>query len=93
MLILPSTDDGDKLYRDFGIRAQGLVELGALAMKADDKFKSVYNREIVSLAKMVAMYLGKTLSKGSVRTSNWEAELNTKMVQCKSVGLEDRLMD
>ncbi|KIJ59879.1 hypothetical protein HYDPIDRAFT_43722 [Hydnomerulius pinastri MD-312] len=74
-------NDGEKLYRDFGIRARGLVELGALAGKADENFRSVYNREIVSLAKMVAMYLGKTLLKGSVRTANWEAELNTKMVE------------
>ncbi|KAF9224733.1 ribonuclease H-like protein [Gyrodon lividus] len=74
-------NDGEKLYRDFGIRARGLVELGALASRADDKFASMYNREIVSLSKMVAMYLGKTLLKGKVRTSNWEADLNTKMVE------------
>lgn len=60
------------------------MELGAFATKADDKFSSIYNREIVSLAKMVAMYLGKTLLKGKVRTSNWEADLSHKMVECKS---------
>ncbi|KIJ05572.1 hypothetical protein PAXINDRAFT_93282 [Paxillus involutus ATCC 200175] len=74
-------NDGEKLYRDFGIRAQGLVELGALATRADNKFASMYNREIVSLSKMVAMYLGKTLLKGKVRTSNWEADLSTQMVE------------
>ncbi|KAI6020100.1 hypothetical protein PISMIDRAFT_678671 [Pisolithus microcarpus 441] len=72
--------DGEKLYRDFGIRARGLVELGGLAAKADDKFKTLYNREVVSLAKMVSLYLGKTLIKNSVRTSNWEAKLTSKMV-------------
>ncbi|KAF9242290.1 ribonuclease H-like protein, partial [Melanogaster broomeanus] len=74
-------NDGEKLYRDFGIHARGLVELGALATRADDRFALVYNREIVSLSKMVAMYLGKTLLKGKERTSNWEADLNTKMVE------------
>ncbi|KAI6145225.1 ribonuclease H-like protein [Pisolithus tinctorius] len=72
--------DGEKLYRDFGIRARGLVELGALAAKADEKFKTVYKREVVSLAKMVSVYLGKTLVKTSVRTSNWEAKLTSEMV-------------
>ncbi|KAF8557464.1 ribonuclease H-like protein [Imleria badia] len=74
-------NDGEKLFRDFGIRARGLVELGAFATKADDTFSTIYNREIVSLAKMVAMYLGKTLLKGKVRTSNWEADLSPKMVE------------
>jgi len=58
------------------------VELGAFATKADDTFTSVYNREIVSLAKMVAMYVGRTLRKGKVRTSNWEADLSQNMVEC-----------
>lgn len=73
-------NDGEKLYRDFGIRARGLVELGSLAAKADEKFKTLYNREVVSLAKMVSRYLGKTLVKSSVRTSNWEAKLTSKMI-------------
>ena len=60
------------------------MELGAFAAKADDTFSTVYNREIVSLAKMAAMYLGKTLLKGKVRTSNWEADLSPKMVECKA---------
>ncbi|KAI6025991.1 ribonuclease H-like domain-containing protein, partial [Pisolithus marmoratus] len=71
--------DGEKLYRDFGICACSLVELGALAAKADEKFRGMYNREVVSLAKMVSLYLGKTLVKNSTRTSNWEAKLTTKM--------------
>ena len=44
-------DDGEKLFRYFGIRARGLVELGAFAIKADATFGTVYNLEIVSLAK------------------------------------------
>ena len=60
------------------------MELGAFATKADDTFSTVYNREIVSLAKMVAVYLGKTLLKGKVRTSNWEADLSRKMIECET---------
>ncbi|KAG1752071.1 ribonuclease H-like protein [Suillus lakei] len=73
-------NDGEKLYRDFGITARGLVELGALAHVADEAFSSVYKRRVVSLAKMTAMYLECNLVKSKERTSNWEADLNDKMV-------------
>jgi hypothetical protein len=43
-------DDGKKLFRDYGILAQNLVELGALATVADPTAKS--RRKIVSLAKV-----------------------------------------
>ncbi|KAH7912503.1 hypothetical protein BJ138DRAFT_1178784 [Hygrophoropsis aurantiaca] len=74
-------NDGEKLFRDFGIQARNLVELGALAKKADEQFSQIHNRKIVGLAKMVSTYLGKTLEKGKERTSNWEANLNDAMVQ------------
>ncbi|KAK7683602.1 hypothetical protein QCA50_013440 [Cerrena zonata] len=65
--------DGEKLLRDFGIRANNLVELGGLAQQADPRFSSIYNRSMVSLAKMADMYLNKTLDKGLIRVSDWEA--------------------
>ncbi|KAI0640448.1 ribonuclease H-like domain-containing protein [Trametes meyenii] len=64
--------DGWKLFRDFGILAKGLVELGALAREADPSFSKKYRRSVVSLARVVEKYTGKTLDKGPVRTSNWE---------------------
>ena len=67
-------DDGHKLFRDFGILAAGLVELGTLARQADPSCP--YSRSIVALAKVVEHYTGKTLSKGKVRTSNWELKLS-----------------
>ncbi|KAG2057951.1 ribonuclease H-like protein [Suillus hirtellus] len=73
-------NDGEKLYRDFGITTRGLVELGALAHIADDTFSSMYKRRVVSLAKMVAMYLECNLVKSKERTSNWEVDLNNKMI-------------
>lgn len=65
-------NDGEKLYRDFGITTRGLVELGALAHVADDNFSSIYKRRVVSLAKMTTMYLECNLVKSKERTSNWE---------------------
>jgi hypothetical protein len=37
-------DDGAKLYRDFGIKCSGLVELGAFAGKIDPNFPWYYSR-------------------------------------------------
>ncbi|KAI0922992.1 hypothetical protein AcW1_002508 [Taiwanofungus camphoratus] len=65
-------NDGEKLFRDFGILPGNLVELGAFAARADPAFKLVYRRSIVSLARMVEMYMHKALDKGKVRTGNWE---------------------
>ncbi|CDO76126.1 hypothetical protein BN946_scf184876.g19 [Trametes cinnabarina] len=65
-------NDGHKLFRDYGILARGLAELGSLAHQADPAFSQTYKRSIVSLASVVEMYTQKTLAKGKVRTSNWE---------------------
>lgn len=43
-------DDGTKLFRDYGILAKGLVELGALALSADPE-GAKDKRKIVSLSK------------------------------------------
>ena len=72
-----------KLYRDYGILARNLVELGALACAADPRFKAAYNRPIVSLAKVTAWYMHRTLDKGPVRTSDWERPLSREQIQCK----------
>ncbi|KAI8972404.1 ribonuclease H-like domain-containing protein [Trametes punicea] len=65
-------NDGHKLFRDYGILARSLVELGVLAHQADPSFSQTYKRSVVSLARVVEMYTRKTLAKGKVRTSNWE---------------------
>ncbi|KAF8873464.1 ribonuclease H-like domain-containing protein [Infundibulicybe gibba] len=71
-------NDGRKLFRDYGILAQNLVELGAIAAKAESGGASAkkHGRTMVSLAKLVEKYCGKTLEKGKERTGNWEAELS-----------------
>jgi hypothetical protein len=73
-------DDGRKLYRDFGIIARNLVELGRLARLADHDFP--HKRSIVALHKMVALYTAKNLEKGSERTSDWEVQLSTAQQTC-----------
>lgn len=78
-----SPDDGEKLYRDYGILASNLVELGAFAHRADATFVQTYTRSIVALAKVVAHYTGKTLDKGKARSSNWEtAPLSEEQFTC-----------
>ncbi|KAJ3556537.1 hypothetical protein NP233_g11955 [Leucocoprinus birnbaumii] len=66
-------NDGKKLFRDYGIMAKNLVELGSVALVVDPS--PISNRKIVSLAKLVERYCGKMLDKGPERTSNWEEPL------------------
>jgi hypothetical protein len=50
--LLP-TDDGRKLFRDYGILAKNLVELGAVALVADpDSQIGKAKRKIVSLVRV-----------------------------------------
>ncbi|KAG6853397.1 hypothetical protein C0991_004730 [Blastosporella zonata] len=63
-------NDGKKLFRDYGILAKSLLELGVLAAAWDPAH--AIKRKVISLAKLAAIYTGKTLAKGDERTSNWE---------------------
>ena len=71
-----------KLFRDYGILASNLVELGALACQVDESFASTFNRPIVSLAKVVSYCLHRTLDKGPVRTSDWSKDLTRVQMKC-----------
>lgn len=93
-------DDGKKLFRDYGILAKNLVELGSVALVVDPS--PVAKRKIVSLAKvslrciyvkystqtiavkLVEHYCQKTLAKGAERTSDWEKPLSKKQQECTS---------
>jgi hypothetical protein len=44
-----------------------------------------YNRNIVALAKMVALYTGRQLRKDDVRTSDWDKPLSEDQQQCRSL--------
>ncbi|KAF9463221.1 ribonuclease H-like domain-containing protein [Collybia nuda] len=73
-------NDGVKLFRDYGIFAKGLVELGALSLFVHPG-STEKKRKIVSLAKLTARYCKKVLDKGKVRTGNWEAELGSVQLE------------
>jgi len=71
-----------KLFRDYGILASNLVELGAFACQIDKGFASTFKRPIVSLAKVVSYCLHKTLDKGPVRMSDWSKNLTRAQMKC-----------
>jgi hypothetical protein len=71
-----------KLFRDYGILASNLIELGALACQVDASFESAFKRPIVSLVKVVSYCLHKTLDKGPVRTSDWSDDLTPAQMRC-----------
>jgi hypothetical protein len=75
-------DDGMKLFRDYGILASNLIELGALGCQVDGSFQSTFKRPIVALAKVVSFCLRKTLDKGPVRTSDWSKDLTRNQMKC-----------
>ncbi|KAI0299388.1 ribonuclease H-like domain-containing protein [Multifurca ochricompacta] len=85
-------NDGMKLYRDYGLLASNLIELGALACQVDEKFASMFRRPIVSLAKMVSYCLHKTLDKGPVRTSDWSKDLTLEQMKYASNDVHSGLM-
>lgn len=77
--------DGRKLYRDYGVVSRGLLELTNLAHLVDPT--QVPTRRMISLKRIVELYTGYTLAKGDVQTSNWEAELSDRQLQCQSLPL------
>ncbi|GLB40022.1 putative 3'-5' exonuclease [Lyophyllum shimeji] len=83
-------NDGRKLFRDYGILAKNLVELGALAAVADPTSET--KRKIISLAKLTEKYCGKTLEKGNVRTGNWEAPLTQRQLAYAANDVHSSLM-
>lgn len=62
--------DGQKLFRDYGVTARGLVDLGSMSEQAD---VSPSATKRVALATLVGRYLGRNLNKGPVRMSDWES--------------------
>ncbi|KZT22909.1 ribonuclease H-like protein [Neolentinus lepideus HHB14362 ss-1] len=77
-------NDAIKLYADYGISAKELLDLKVLAYSADLQYRKIFGKTNVSLARIVSMYTGKELSKGPVRTSNWEQVLSNLQKECTS---------
>ncbi|RDB28236.1 Werner Syndrome-like exonuclease [Hypsizygus marmoreus] len=83
--------DGKKLFRDHGILAKNLVELGAVARVADP-MGAKWKRKIVSLAKLVEQYCGKILEKGHERTGNWEGDLGERQLEYAANDVHSSIM-
>lgn len=76
--------DGQKLRRDFGIKAQGLLELATLAHHVDEpRLQSLQMRKWIKLDHMVRLYAKRMLNKGPVQISNWEDSLDEEQMECK----------
>lgn len=81
-------DDATKLYKDFGIKMQNLVELSYMARQADKTLRfggKLHARSLISLERLVGGYLNKRLLKDDVRTSNWEVKLSNEQLECERV--------
>lgn len=70
--------DGNKLWRDFGVPTAGLLELSAVARHVDSARWP--DKGLISLARLAAAYLGADLDKGDVRTGDWSARLDAEQV-------------
>ncbi|KAG8948391.1 hypothetical protein FRC04_009761 [Tulasnella sp. 424] len=72
------TGDARKLFKDWGVQAQGIVELAMMAWEVDRPTMESHGLKTgwTTLANMVSMYLGRVLPKGAERTSNWEKPLD-----------------
>ncbi|KAF8882545.1 hypothetical protein BD779DRAFT_1674886 [Infundibulicybe gibba] len=68
-------DDRKMLFRDYGILAQDLVELGAVAAKAESGGVSAEKRGR-TMVSLQAKLVGEYCDKGKEQTGSWEAELS-----------------
>jgi ribonuclease D len=74
-----------KLYKDFGVRMQNLVELSYMSRQADKTLRlggNLHGKKYISLQKLVEGYLDKHLLKDEARLSDWERVLSNKQLEC-----------
>ncbi|CEP13362.1 hypothetical protein [Parasitella parasitica] len=69
--------DGLKLYRDFGIKTNGLVELRDIAESIESS--KLDKSHLRSLRALTGIFLDQNMPKGKVRLSNWNKEKLTAM--------------
>ncbi|CAO3590715.1 unnamed protein product [Absidia cylindrospora] len=75
--------DGVKLYKDFKVLTDGLLDLRPIAVDALDRLPvERQGRGSKSLRSLTGIFLGMNMPKGSVRLSNWNAvKLSPKQVE------------
>lgn len=74
LIVLLIVDDSNRLASVCSVYTAGLLELGAFAQAVDhDRWSSVgIHRKLISLAKLVNMYLPKPIKKGLATTTTWD---------------------
>jgi hypothetical protein len=80
------TDDAKKLYKDFGVKMQNLVELSYMSRQADKDRRlggKLHARKLISLQSLVGGYLSKHLLKSDARLSDWEVRLSDEQLECE----------
>lgn len=78
--------DRGKLERDFSVHLKGIVELDSLARQVDEANVQLTKtaRGRTTLQSMVNIYCGRSLDKGRVRMSDWEANpLSEPQMNCE----------
>lgn len=85
--------DFTKLERDYGVAANGVLELSTFARRVQVEYWRQQNKKgLISLQQLCRTYLERHLVKDEVRTSDWEQELSARQVQYAAsdtyVGLE-----
>ncbi|ORZ14586.1 ribonuclease H-like domain-containing protein [Absidia repens] len=75
--------DGVKLYKDFKVLTDGLLDLRPIATDALDKLPAeCQHNGSKSLRSLTGIFLGMNMPKGSIRKSNWNtANLSPKQVE------------
>ncbi|KAA1468461.1 ribonuclease H-like protein [Dentipellis sp. KUC8613] len=83
--------DCKKLFKDRGVSVRRCVDLALLARSVDSRWKGKYGNSI-GLARLSEIYLARTLPKGPVRMSNWEAHLNDAQLNYAANDCQSSLM-
>ena len=85
-------DDCKKLFRDYQLSVRGCIDLSLLARCVDSRWKGPYKNPI-GLSRLAETYLDRSLTKGLVTRSNWEAALSEPQLDCALYGFFSSVVD
>ncbi|OLL27171.1 Werner syndrome ATP-dependent helicase [Neolecta irregularis DAH-3] len=72
--------DGKRLLDAYNVTCRGLLELSNLAVSVDPERWVSNGARTIAMTKLCEIYLGKPLSKGPVRISNWNQNLSSDQI-------------
>ncbi|KAJ7139782.1 ribonuclease H-like domain-containing protein [Mycena epipterygia] len=73
--------DARKIFKDCSVNLRNCVDLSLLARSVDARWKGRYS-EPIGLARLIAAYEDRLLSKGKITRSNWENYLDSEQQEC-----------